>query len=150
VVLQPRLDEVAGMVPGRAIVDWAVVAEDGGWRVDLDGTESRAVLPSDESAAEAALAWARARQDCRPAGEYEGSLLLSPTLADGLCERAGRFTAEPAAALETLPDAAPVIAAFGGEATEWARVVRIHGPDDLAVVTAPLGDTWVVVGVSPG
>ena len=122
----------------------------GGWRVDLEGTEFEDVLPPDDSAPEAVLAWAGARQECRAEGEYDGSLLLSPTLAEGLCERGGRFTAEPAQRLAALADPAPVISAFGGEATDWARVVRIHGPRDLTVVTAPLGDTWVVVGVSSG
>jgi hypothetical protein len=40
-----------------------------------------------------------------------------------------------------------VLAAFGPEASIWARVVRVSGPIDLDVFTAPLGEEWVVVGV---
>ena len=34
-----------------------------------------------------------------------------------------------------------------GVTPAWARVVTLDGPDRLEVVTAPLGDHWVVVGV---
>ena len=41
VTLEPRLDEVSGFVPQQADVEWTVVAEDGGWRLDLDGFVAR-------------------------------------------------------------------------------------------------------------
>ena len=41
VTLEPRLDEVSGFVPQQADVEWKVVAEDGGWRLDLDGLVAR-------------------------------------------------------------------------------------------------------------
>jgi hypothetical protein len=148
--LRPQLDETLGLVPAAATIEWAVVAEDGGWRLDLDASELEPVYPDDAGAARAAVAWARTRQACERSNEYGGSLLLSPTLADSLCGSAGTVTAGRAATLAALTDAGPVVTAFGEGALDWARVVEIHGPTDLAVVTAPLGDQWVVVGVSSG
>ena len=42
---------------------------------------------------------------------------------------------------------AQVVAAFGPDALGWARSVELTGAAELSVVTAPLGDRWVVVGV---
>jgi len=150
VSLQAQLDEVSGLVPSQAVIDWATVAEDGGWRVDLEESAVTPVFPNDSHAPEAAVAWAEARQQCRSEREYDGSLLLSPSAAETLCGSTAAVTADSPAPLDTLADSSPVVAAFGPDAADWARVVRIHGPADLAVVTAPLGDDWVVVGVASG
>ena len=147
VTLEPRLDEVSGFVPAQADVDWQLVAEDGGWRVDIADTTLHPILPDEHGAARAAIAWARARQRCGQGDEYQGSLLGSPTLGDQLCDVRGDFVAATPGSLgDTL--ATEVVAAFGPDATTWARTVALSGAADLTVVTAPLGDRWVVVGVT--
>jgi len=146
VTLEPRLDEVHGYVPERATVEWEVVAEDGGWRVDLVETASSPILPDEQGAVTAAAMWAAARQQCRVDGEFEGSLLGSPSLADQLCGVAGELTAGQPAPLDDAL-ASQVVAAFGPDAVTWARSVALSGPSELSVVTAPFGDHWVVVGV---
>ena len=93
------------------------------------------------------MAWAQARQHCGDGDEYSGSLLGSPVLGDQLCDVRGDFVAAPPAPLgDTL--ATEVVAAFGPDATTWARTVAVSGAAELTVVTAPLGDRWVVVGVT--
>ena len=147
VTLEPRLDEVSGFVPARADVDWRVVAEDGGWRVDIVDSTLHPTLPDDAGASTAAAAWAAARQECRTDGEYTGSLLGSPVLGDQLCGVRGELVASSPAPLgDTL--SSEVVAAFGPDATTWARAVALSGAAQLTVVTAPFGDHWVVVGVS--
>ncbi len=145
--LDPRLDEVSGFVPQRAAVEWQVVAEDGGWRLDLADSAVRPVLPDEREATAAAERWARARQQCRVEGEYDGSLLGSPALAEDLCGREGAVVAGPPAPLDDSIGT-QVVAAFGPDALTWARTVPISGVAELSVVTAPYGDGWVVVGVT--
>ena len=41
----------------------------------------------------------------------------------------------------------PVVAAFGDQSSDWARVVTVSGSHPLRAVLAPLGDTWIVIGV---
>jgi hypothetical protein len=146
VTLEPRLDEVSGFVPARAEVEWKVVAEDGGWKVDIDGSTLTPVLPDETGASAAAELWAATRQQCGVAGEYDGSLLGSPVLGERLCGLEGELVAGPAAPLDESMTA-QVVAAFGPDALGWARSVELSGAAQLSVVTAPLGDHWVVVGV---
>ena len=147
ITLEPRLDEVGGFVPEHAGVDWRLVAEDGGWRVDIVDSTLHPMLPEETGATAAAAAWAIARKECRTEGEYAGSLLGSPVLADQLCGVDGELVAgSPAPLGDTL--SSEVVAAFGPDATTWARTVALSGAAQLTVVTAPFGDHWVVVGVS--
>ena len=148
VTLEPRLDEVSGFVPQRADVEWKVVAEDGGWRVDLVDSSFSPILPDDRGATVAAEHWAAGRQQCRVDGEYEGSLLGSPALGDELCGLEGDVVAGPASPLDDAMST-QVVAAFGPDAIGWARSVPLSGAAELSVVTAPYGDRWVVVGVAP-
>jgi hypothetical protein len=147
VTLEPRLDEVSGFVPQRADAQWKVVAEDGGWRLDLVDSSLAPVLPDEQGASVAAARWATARQQCRIDGEYEGSLLGSPVLGDQLCGIGGELVAGPPAPLDEAIST-QVVAAFGPGALSWARSVAVSGASELSVVTAPFGDHWVVVGVT--
>jgi hypothetical protein len=147
VTLDPRLDEVSGFVPAHAEVDWRVVAEDGGWRVDIADSTLHPVLPDEAGAPTAAATWATARQKCRIDGEYAGSLLGSPLLGEQLCGVDGDIVAaSPRPLGDTL--ASEVVAAFGPDATSWTRTVALSGAAELTVVTAPFDDHWVVVGVT--
>jgi hypothetical protein len=148
VQLEPRLDEIGGLVPGRAEVRWSVVFEDEQWRVDLDATTVTPILPSEDGAAVAALHWAQARQRCACADEFEGSLIGSPSIAERLCGVDGPVSTGRPEPLDSFAASASIVAAFGPEADTWARVVPVTtAAGELQVVTAPLGDRWVVVGI---
>ena len=147
VTLEPRLDQVSGFVPQRADVEWKVVAEDGGWRLDLLDSSLSPVLPDEHGATTAAARWATARQQCRTDAEYEGSLLGSPALGEQLCGLEGELVAGSPTPLAGEM-AAQIVAAFGPDAQAWARTVPLSGASQLSVVTAPYGDRWVVVGVA--
>ena len=56
--------------------------------------------------------------------------------------------ATPPAPLSALTNPAPVVDAYGPGASTFARVVRLSGSATLDVVTAPLGASWVVIGVT--
>ncbi len=44
----------------------------------------------------------------------------------------------------------PYLSTFGPEVQTWARLVPVQGPKTrFAVVVAPLGDAWRVLGVDP-
>jgi hypothetical protein len=147
VTLEPRLDEVSGFVPEHADVEWRAVAEDGGWRVDIADSTLHPILPDESGAKAAATSWAQARQECRSDSEYAGSLLGSPVLGEQLCGVRGELVAGSPARLGDILSS-EVVAAFGPDAMRWARTVELSGAVDLTVVTAPLGDRWVVVGVT--
>ena len=55
---------------------------------------------------------------------------------------------DPPLPLEAI-DAAPFLAAFGPEASTWARVVTVTEPVPLRAVVAPIGQEWLVIGVLP-
>lgn len=149
----PRVDEEAGVVPGKAIVHFATTSEGGGWRVSLARTTIEPRYPTDDmAAATVALDWTKALQSCDPATvksfQYQGSLLGQPSVVNDLCHWIGTPVANGTAALQATPSANAVRNAFGPSADDWAKVTHIDGPQPLDVVTAPLGDAWVVVAVS--
>ena len=65
VTLDPRLDEVSGFVPEHADVEWRVVAEDGGWRVDIADSTLHPVLPDEAGATTAAATACPGGRACR-------------------------------------------------------------------------------------
>ena len=150
---EPRVDEDVGVVPGKAVVHFATTSEDGGWRVSLAKTTIEPRYPDDDkSAAMLALNWAKANQACDLGAvkslQYQGSLLGQPSVVNDLCHWTGTPVVNGTSGLNTTPSASAVRNAFGPAADEWAKVIHIDGPQPLDVVTAPLGDTWVVVAVS--
>lgn len=151
VTIAPRVDELVGVIPGAAHVRFVVVSSSDGFRVDLAATTFLPRYPDEAGAAAAATAWVTARQACAPAGtgEFGGSLVGELGLAEHLCSVGGTPVASSPAALGSLDDPTVVLSAFGGEATDWARVVRVSGLAGVApidVVLAPLGTAWVVIG----
>jgi hypothetical protein len=148
VTLEPNLDEVTGLTPARQRIVWTTQQEGAGWRVSTNGTEVQPIYPDQSGAATAALAWVQARQSCQRGEQYQGNLLGQPDVADALCGTTAGATVTTTNTLATYSNPTTVISAFGPEASEWARVVRVTGPASIDVVTAPLGDHWVVVGVS--
>jgi hypothetical protein len=149
----PRVDEDAGVVPGKAVVHFATTSEDGGWRVSLAKTTIEPRYPTDDkAAATVALNWAKANQSCDAGAvkslQYQGSLLGQPSVVNDLCHWLGTPVVKGTSGLNSTPSAGAVRNAFGPAADEWAKVTHIDGPQPLDVVTAPLGDVWVVVAVS--
>lgn len=157
VAFEPQLDDVVGLVPAQADARWVVVPEDGGWRVDWAESTFRGRYPArndhtvDDAVRRAVENWIVSRRACPSgpvSGEYAGGLLGSVGLAGRLCRTSG---AVRTAAVLPLGDAqsATVVAAFGPEADLWARSVDVDAGVALRAVVAPLGDTWVVLGVFP-
>lgn len=145
------LDEVVGLVPARATVEWVVVQEAGGWAVDFDASAVQPIYPDDAAAAEAVRDWATDLQRCEEPVQYEGALVATADLvraAESLCDSDGRIGAGPARTVDEF-DASPLVSAFGTDALAWARAVELDGPAELTVVVAPVDDRWVVVGLLP-
>ncbi len=147
--LEPMVDPIVGVIPARATVTWRPVAEDGGWRVGLTGSTIEPRFPADDTADDVALTWVSQRQACTP-DPAAATLLLQPNLASALCGQPGMYSAKAPAPLSSLPNPGAVIDAYGPDASSWARVVRLDGPAPLDVITAPLGDQWVVIGIAGG
>jgi hypothetical protein len=148
--LRPRLDETIGVVAARATGSF-VARQVGGddWRIAFSESSLTPQYPDAGGARAAAVAWANARQRCERSAEWDGGLLgvAAEAYAESLCDTTATVRAGEPVSLDRASGTEPVLAAFGPEASIWARVVRLSGPIDLDVVTAPLGEEWVVVGV---
>ena len=145
----PSLDQIQGLVAERVRVTWATSEEGGSWGVDLAESTQEPLYPSDEAAPAAVRAWAQGHQDCGSPRTWDGNLQGSPALAERLCGVAGEVEVGPPLPLGPA-EAAPFLAAFGPEVSEWARVVAITAPVELRAVVAPIGQEWLVIGVLPG
>ncbi len=150
VQLAALVDEINGVVPSAATITWKTVQVSGYWFVDLGHSKFVAHYPDEQGAVATALTWVQAQQACDVGPQYAGSLIGQPDLAAGLCHKNGAFTAGAPTTLDTFIDPLAITTAFGPDAPAWARVVTLDGPDRLEVVTAPLGDHWVVVGIGHG
>lgn len=145
------LDEVVGLVPARAQVEWVVVEEAGGWLVDFDAAVLAPRYPDDSAAPDAVREWARSHQECTEPEQYEGALVATADLrrvVESLCDSTDRITVGDARTLDDF-DATPFVSAFGTDALSWARAVDLAGPVELTVVVAPVDDRWLVVGLLP-
>lgn len=148
--LEPRLDTTIGAVAARATGTFTVrQLNPGDWRIAFSDSSLAPHFPDDSGAKEAVISWANARQRCERAEEWEGGLLGNA--AEAYAERLCKATTPPSVSdpfpLDRASGTESVLAAFGPEAATWTRVVRVSGPLDLDVITAPLGEKWVVVGV---
>lgn len=146
--LAPGLDQVVGLTPAEAVVEWDVVRGSDGWGVSLETSPFRPVWPDDAGAEPAARAWAEQRQQCESPENERTGLIGSPVLADSLCDAGGAIELD---APQPLDDAAaqPFFSAYGADAAAAARSVRISGAAELGVVLVPIGDDWTVIGVIP-
>lgn len=151
--LRAGLDFVRGLTPARATATFATAAEDGGFRVAYASSIVTPEYPSDESAPDAVRQWVDARRACQHPPELAGGLLGATYLVDGLCRASGTVSVGGVAVLPDSPAVEPFLAAFGPDVGRWARVVPVSSPVRLSVVTAPVGESWLVIGVlaaSPG
>ena len=145
---EPSLDQVVGLVPERSRVTWVTTADGGTWGVDLQSSTFEPLYPPEDEAPGAVRQWAEAHQDCGPAPSWDGNLVGSPALAEGLCGTDGEVQVGNAVPLGSI-DASAVLTAFGPEAADWARVVPVTSPLELRAVVAPIGQQWLVIGVLP-
>ncbi len=145
--LVPVVDEVIGVVPAAAAAEFALVAEDGGWRVDFARSIFVPEFPDVEQAVPAAAEWVADRQACRfERNGYDGNLIGDPRVEAVLCETTGEFVPGEPGRVDDLPDAAPFLSTFGPDGVAALATVPFDGPAPLTVVLAPLGAGWVVVG----
>jgi hypothetical protein len=149
VELQPALDPVLGLVPAEARLTLPLVEEDGGWRVAFSDSTYQPLYLDDEGAPDAVRSWAESRRRCGSEAEWDGGLLGADYLGDELCGAEGRIDVGPVGTIDRLPDATPYLDDFGADAADWARVVPVSGAVELDAVAAPLGERWVVIGVTP-
>jgi hypothetical protein len=152
VEFEPNLDEITGLTPARARVTWSTVAQDGSWRVSLDGSSMEPLYPPDDTAPDAVREWAQDHQGCPtapPDTEWTTTPLGSPTLAKSLCGASGDVEVGEATELRPV-ETTEFQTAFGSDVNRWARVVPVTAPVEMRAVVAPLGEEWVVVGVLPG
>ncbi len=149
-VLQPRVDQVSGIVAGRAVATFAAVHDPDGWRVNLNGVTTTPAYPDDATATATASAWATGRQQCTKSGQYGGPLLGQPALAEQLCKTSGDLSVGKPGRITTTSFLGTAISnAFGPSSLNVTRLVTVEGgPRSLDVALAPLGDAWVVVGVA--
>lgn len=154
---EPSLDEVRGLVPAVADASWQVAREDGGYRVAFGASRFEPRLPDAGQIPAEVSSWVQARQSAgceafttggsRPPGQWSGGLLGVPGKATRLCGRSGSVQLGPAGRFTDPTEATPIVAAFGPESLDWARVVSVTAPAPMRIVVAPLDDRWVIVGV---
>ena len=148
VEFEPLVDEVVGIIPAVAAAEIVLASEDGGWRVADSASIYVPDLPAPEAAVPVAADWVAERQACRTERDgYQGNLLGDPRIEAVLCETAGAFTAGEPGDVDDVPDPTPFLSTFGPDGVAALVSVPFTGPAPLTVVLAPLGATWVVVGV---
>ena len=103
----------------------SAIAVDGGWRVQFAASTLVPRYADERGASDAVVVWARDRQSCTDAAELEwsGGLLgvAAEARAAALCETAGEIRVADPITLDAVIGVEPVLAAFGPEASVWAR-----------------------------
>ena len=147
------VSEIYGVSPASATIEFTTEREDGGFRLTLLNSTMTPHFPSENLADPVAIEWVEAARSCddgaRDSLEYDGNLLGTLDLAESLCGVPGAASGVRVGRLDTLADPSTILNAFGEQAGEWSRVVRIDGvagTPPVHVVVAPLGDRWVVIG----
>ncbi len=151
---QPSVSEIRGVVGPSATLEFALRDENGGWHI----VWRRHKVTQNFVAAEARLvidvgAWADGQRACasnndEPIGQYNGGLVGEVWLAKTICGLPSPVTVENVGDFDSITDPQAIVDAFGGDAYRWARIVKVLAPTPFHVIAAPLGDHWVVVGLS--
>lgn len=150
---KPGLDPFIGLSPAEDRETWTGRMEHGGWMVNADAT-SDPVLPADGGAVPSVAAWLKAAQACDSAAARTHQA-VDPLLGTGnavaqFCGRPIAFQLSPATKVTPGPASEQVVAQYNSDALVWARSVTLTGgAAPIHVVTAPIGDTWQVIGVFP-
>ena len=153
---QPTIDETRGVVASTAQMNFPLRDENGGWKIVWRKHRARQnFLTPDKKLLAQVGAWANERRACnlptqtgKYDGEYDGGLVGELWLAERLCNLSAPLVVESAGDLDSVLDPQAILDAFGGDAYEWAQVVRVNSPIPFYAVAAPLGDRWVVVALS--
>lgn len=145
------VDPFAGLTPGRTAEVWRAHREGGRWRLAADPVSVRTLLPGDGAPA-AVQSWvdrlARCDQEAAAAMQATAELYGPADLAGAPCQEHGAWKASATRGFDAATDPQPYLSAFGPEVQTWARIVPVQGPRTrFAVVVAPLGDAWRVLGV---
>ena len=172
----PMIDEIRGVLAPSSVVKLPASKEASGWKVSWERRNvlQKFVAPRSRLKADV-LRWAASRKQlCTAAvansstnkpgndkdgkstnsrvaaeGENSGGLLGAVWLADELCTVPGAVTISSVSDIYSLDDPQPLLDAYGSGVYQWARVVTLSAPHAMHVVTAPLGERWVVVGIAP-
>ena len=157
---QPSIDEIRGVVASSARVEFVMLEENGGWHAVW--RRHKVTQNFDASDAELLLnvtQWAEGRRACATDGapigdakpyanEYDGGLVGEVWLAKTLCTAPSTVSVESAGDFDSILDPQALVDAFGADAYQWARVIKINAPTPFYAIAAPLGAHWVVVGLS--
>jgi hypothetical protein len=149
---QPALDPFVGLVPARERQTWSAVRVDRGWLLKPQPRVEPEFAP-ETGAVEAAGDWYRAVQRCDQvaAERVQGLATLFDTTSQTprLCGVSGPPQVETnVRSLPAGPISGDIVAQYSNAALQWGRVVRVTAPVPIAIVLAPLGNTWKVIGVS--
>lgn len=147
----PGLDPFRGLSAARETQVFTGRKEGDGWLVDGDPVVDP-LLPSDTSAVEGATAWVAAVQAC-DRKKAEGLQVVRDIFgtaqgAEGLCGKQGPVTPGPVERLTPGIASTDIVAQYSTDALVWARVVRMTSPAGFGVVLAPLGERWLVLGIT--
>ena len=148
------VDPFAGLTPGRTVEVWRAQREGGRWHVAAGPVSVRTLLPGDADATAAVQSWVDRLARCDNGGAaamQAAAELYGPVgLAGAPCQEHGAWKAAATRGFDAAGDPQPYLSAFGPEVQTWARLVPVQGPKTrFAVVVAPLGDAWRVLGVDP-
>lgn len=152
---ESSLNDVTGLIPARARVTWSVVDGEGGWGIALGDSRTEPRYPDESQVPDAARTWLEelgAGCEVPTNRSLVGSEQVLDPVCEVLAESDGDAQAVELGDVTTLADRAsrPFVARYGGDATSWARVVRLTEPAEIGLVLAPIGDRWEVIGVVDG
>ena len=142
---RPELGSVVGLVPADARATFVTVAEDGGWRVDDFATEITATELDEATALPAVRSWVHERDGCSRSSRVH--VLGSASLLRTLCDSKGSVEVDAIQILAPGLGSESLLAAYGSDVFDWARVVPVRSPAAVGVVVAPVGSQWRVIGV---
>jgi hypothetical protein len=151
---QPGIDETRGVVGPTARVEFSMRTENGGSHVVWRRHTVTQNFVADETELLTDVGnWVEGRRAClageaHPRAQYEGGLVGEVWLAKTLCQLPSKLTVENVGDFDSLIDPQAIVDAFGPDAYRWARVVKVNSPNPFYAIAAPLGDHWVVVGLS--
>jgi hypothetical protein len=144
------LDPFRGLSPAQDHEIWIGRQEHGGWLLDADPSATP-IQPSDQGVAPAVMAWVNAAVACDQAA-LRREQAVDPLLGIGdagrqLCHKAFAFSASAPSTVPPGTMTEQLVAQYSSDALGWARMVTLTGaPAPIEVLTAPIGDSWQVIG----
>ena len=143
---RPELGSVVGLVPADARAPrlsrsrkMAVGS------VDDFATEITATELDEATALPAVRSWVHERDGCSRSSRVH--VLGSASLLRTLCDSKGSVEVDAIQILAPGLGSESLLAAYGSDVFDWARVVPVRSPAAVGVVVAPVGSQWRVIGV---